>query len=294
MNCFLKNISDDIFISEINLAGTHNSCAKNVRFGYISKCQDKTITQQLNMGIRFLDIRLEKKGNILKTVHAVTDCYKNKLKTKKILFSDVVDECKAFLKENPSEAVIICVKRDDGENDKATFEFLFEQFIKNDPVWYTENTIPKLSQVRGKLVLFNRFSPNENNRVFNDSLWGINASLWDHSGVVTDSAFSILPVLSTKSDTKTATLILQDKYKMSAKDKWEKAVLPTLSTHHTENQIVLNFLSTASIIKAPKSCAGYIVKQFESLTFEKNKKIGWIIFDYPTEEAIKKIYSLNF
>ena len=56
MNNWLKDLSDDTFISDINLAGTHNSCAYFVNFRYITQCQSKPIKEQLNMGIHFLDI----------------------------------------------------------------------------------------------------------------------------------------------------------------------------------------------------------------------------------------------
>jgi 1-phosphatidylinositol phosphodiesterase len=294
MNNWLKNISDDIFISDINLAGTHNSCAHFVNFSYITQCQNKSIKEQLHMGIRFLDIRLEKDGNTLKAVHSIMDCYKDKKKKDIILLTDILADCENFLKENPSEFIIVCVKKDDGKSDNDTSDEFFKEISENPELWYLKNSIPRLSEVRGKLILFNRFADNKKNKFYNDACWGLNACEWDHSGVVTDSAYSVLNFRETKTNKKTGTLILQDKYKMGAGAKWKKSVLPTLNANFATKDVVLNFFSAANIYRSPKGSANYIFKRFNNLSLQKNKKIGWIILDYPTEEVVKKIVETNF
>ena len=294
MNSWLKSISDDTFISDINLAGTHNSCAYFVGIKYITKCQNKSIKEQLNMGIRFFDIRLEKDENSLKTVHAIIDCHKDKKKKVKLLLSDVLSECEEFLKENPSEFIIICAKRDDGESDNDTSEEFHKEISEKPNLWYTKNSIPRLDEVRGKMILFSRFAKNEKSEFYNDEKWGLNACEWDHSGFVTDSAYSVLNFRETNTDKKTGTLILQDKYRMGASAKWKKAVLPTLNANFSTKDVVLNFFSAANIYRSPKSTAKYIFKKFKALSLQKNKKIGWIILDYPTEEIVRKITETNF
>ena len=294
MNSWLKSIPDDTFISDINLAGTHNSCARFVRVKYITKCQNKSLKEQLNMGIRFFDIRLEKDGDTLKTVHAVLDCYTDKKMKEKLLFSDVLSQCEEFLNKNPSEFIIICAKRDDGESDNATSDKFHTELSEKPDILYTKNSIPRLHDVRGKIILFSRFAENKKSDFFKNEKWGINACEWDHSGTVTDSAYSILNFRETETDKKTGVLVLQDKYKMGAGAKWKKAVLPTLNANFATKDVVLNFFSAASIYRSPKNSAKYIFKRFKDLPLQKNKKIGWIILDYPTEEAVRKITETNF
>ena len=74
MKNWMKKLSDNINITEINIPGTHDSCTCKVRYAFIAKCQSKTIKEQLNSGIRFLDIRVEKEGSRLKLVHDIADC----------------------------------------------------------------------------------------------------------------------------------------------------------------------------------------------------------------------------
>lgn len=294
MNSWLKTVSDDTFISDINLAGTHNSCACFVNFRYITQCQNKSIKEQLYMGIRFLDIRLEKDGNTLKAVHSIMDCYKDKKKIEVILLTDILADCESFLKENPSEFIIVSVKKDDGKSDNDTSDEFFKEISKNPELWYLKNSIPRLSEVRGRLILFNRFAENRQSKFYNDACWGLNACEWDHSGIVTTSPYSVLNFRKTDSVEKTETLVLQDKYKMDSKPKWEKAILPTLNGNFSKKDVVLNFFSAAKVYRSPKNASKYILKKFNGLALQKNKKIGWIILDYPTEEAIKKIINTNF
>ena len=68
MKTWMTHIPDAYLISEINLPGTHDSCTCRVQFPFFSKCQQTTIAQQLNSGIRFLDIRVEKDGKNLKII----------------------------------------------------------------------------------------------------------------------------------------------------------------------------------------------------------------------------------
>ena len=76
MNDWMANIPDNFRICDINLPGTHDSCSKKVQFSYFSKCQNLSVFEQLNIGVRFIDIRVEKTGDKLKTVHGISDCYK--------------------------------------------------------------------------------------------------------------------------------------------------------------------------------------------------------------------------
>ena len=59
----LSYLSDEVYLSELNIAGTHDSATAWVAMENVARCQEKTISEQLMMGIRLLDIRLTKKGD---------------------------------------------------------------------------------------------------------------------------------------------------------------------------------------------------------------------------------------
>lgn len=292
MNFEMKNIGDGTLLSEINLAGTHNTCTKNVHAAYVTKCHDLTVSEQLALGIRYLDIRIEKCGNALKTVHSVIDCRTKKFSREKLMFDSVTADCKAFLKANPAETLIMCIKRDDGAGSEETFDTLYENYIKNDDVFFTENRIPTLGEVRGKIVFLNRSSIDKNNPAYTDKTAGLNLSCWaDQTGPEPREAEKV-PIPSRGGDDTGIAFYLQDMYQLSPENKWYKAVLPLLE-NAPENALVINFFSANNIIFSPRHYAKYILKRFYDIKLEKGKKYGWLILDYPTEKAVKMIFETN-
>ena len=77
MNKWMNYISNEELLSEINLPGTHDSCTCCVQFAFISKCQSMSITEQFNCGIRLLDVRVEKDGN-LSTILQIAKTHKKR------------------------------------------------------------------------------------------------------------------------------------------------------------------------------------------------------------------------
>src|SRR5215471_3836160 len=56
----------------MNIPGTHDSCARTNHFAYADKCQTWSITEQLNNGIRFLDLRLNYNNDNNRDAHGFT------------------------------------------------------------------------------------------------------------------------------------------------------------------------------------------------------------------------------
>jgi 1-phosphatidylinositol phosphodiesterase len=289
----MKAISDNIKISEINLPGTHNSCAKRVQFSYLSKCHSLSIYEQLNIGIRYLDIRVEIYGNKLKTVHSIADCYTPHGKRQKLLLDYVLDDCKNFLKENPSETIVLCIKRDDGPTSEETFDLLFENYIKNDPSWFTENRIPSLGEARGKLVFFNRCHIDSNNKKYTDKNTGLHLSSWPD--LPRDATCFLAKASALNLDnTEAEAYYLQDMYKLFPKEKWYRAVLPLLENPPQDDCLFINYFTAANFFNSPRQYARFILKKFNKFPLKSHTKYGWLIFDFPTGEICEKVISTNF
>ena len=294
LKAWLKHLPDLLYISEINIPGTHDSCAFKVQFPLISKCQNKTIKEQLTSGIRFLDIRVEKEGNKLKLVHDIADCKNPKKSSKKLYFEDVITDCKSFLSENPSEAILLSYKRDDGANQEETFDTFFENYLNNDPIWYTENRIPMLKEIRGKIVLLNRDNIDKNNEKYTDFNAGINLSSWVYQKENTERIYEVAELLGRDGATTGKTFTVQDLYGLTPRKKWSLAVSPFLKNPPKTDDILISFFSCGSLFYNPKRSAKYINKKLSDIILEKAKKYGWIILDYPTEKFIKEIINSNF
>ena len=77
MNTF-KKLNDSIYLSEINIVGTHDSCTAFVSLENMARCQSLTVKEQLDIGIRLFDIRLNKKKGEFYLIHSLADCYSDK------------------------------------------------------------------------------------------------------------------------------------------------------------------------------------------------------------------------
>ena len=80
--------------------------AENIVLGSV-RCQSRTIKEQLDEGIRVFDIRLarHKGSSDPRAFHGVVPI--------DITFTVILDECQKFLTDNPSEGVLMFLKKED-------------------------------------------------------------------------------------------------------------------------------------------------------------------------------------
>ncbi len=152
--CWLKFIDGKLPINQISLPGTHDSAtgtySEGIGEGGMVKTQDDSVYEQLNSGIRFIDARCRHISNSFAMHHG--KIYLNKM------FGDILNECKRFLQENPSEFILMSVKREHTEEQcTRSFQETFEKEYYDSYWWFGEDRFPLLEEVRGKIVLFSRF-----------------------------------------------------------------------------------------------------------------------------------------
>ena len=104
---WMKYINDDVKLMELTVPGTHDSGATSGTS--FAECQTATIIQQLNSGIRFLDIRLRPDNDKLEVCHGSVGM-------NTYFEEDVMNHCKNFLDENPAEIIFMSIHKDDGES----------------------------------------------------------------------------------------------------------------------------------------------------------------------------------
>lgn len=293
MNDWMKNIPDDYLLSNINLVGTHNSCAQFINFGFISKCQNKNIFDQLKMGIRFLDIRFNFDGNNLFINHSFLKCKASRIKKENLLFSDVLASCETFLKENPTEVILMTIKREAGKSEEETFDFFYNTYAKDNNIFYLKNEIPFLNEVRGKIVLFNRCGADIGNTTYTDENTGINLTGWPYQNSRKEAKLE--KVMIAKRTSKSESFFyLQDFFNLKPKKKWEIAVLPAIQNPPQDNAIILNFFSGSNFFSTPKRYSKILFKNFSAYKLMSLKKYGWFILDFPNKKIIKKIILSNY
>lgn len=295
MTDWMSKIPSDFLISEINLPGTHDSCTQYVDFPYISRCQSTSVYEQLNIGVRFIDIRVERVGDSLRLVHGVAKCYKDARKREILDLNQVLDDCFLFLQNHPTETIIMSLKRDNGGSSEDAFDAFFENYIYPDDPWYLENRVPTLGEVRGKIVLFNRCAVNSENpqHDYTDYNTGLNLSGFPDQSKGTARGF-ITAQIPRRDNTRGYKYFQQDMYKLRAAKKWEQAILPTIESPLTEYGIAINFFSATKLYCNPKRMAKKIYKRLEKTKLQPMRKYGWIVLDFPTEKICRKIILTNF
>ncbi len=172
-NNWMASIDGRKTISELSIPGSHDAGARFEPLKGTTKCQSLTISEQLDAGVRFLDIRCHNSGNEFSIYHGPI--------FQKLTFAQVLDTVCVFLKANPTETVIMSVKEENSSTG-ATFATIFDNYVAKSPgIWYLKPTIPTLGAVRGKIVLFRRFAGNE----------GIQASSWADNQTFTNGDLKI-------------------------------------------------------------------------------------------------------
>lgn len=151
---WMSKLPDKLKFSEMNLPGTHDTIA---RHGGDAVCCNKLgLKEQLNAGIRVLDIRPRLKDDKLMIYHGFVN--------QKMLLADVFKITTDFLRENTSETVYMRIKKEyKMTNNTKEFYQVYEEVIADfrDLIWLPANSSspnnPPLSETRGKIVVLVQF-----------------------------------------------------------------------------------------------------------------------------------------
>ncbi len=191
---------DSVSLSGLTIPGTHDSGALHEPLAGTIACQKLSIRAQLDIGVRYLDIRLRHYGDALLVHHGPVYQHMN--------FDDVLIHVTAFLRANPSETVIMEVSSEYKPADNTeTFEQGFLRHANNPAYkssWWRETYVPRLGDVRGKIVLLRRFPGSI------AASGGIDVTGWQD-----DTQFTL-------TDTRGVNILVQDRYRVASNhDKWD-------------------------------------------------------------------------
>ena len=96
-------------------------------------------------------------------------------------FRGLINHVFAFLDANPSETVIISLKREGvgKSTDQQLSKILHNHYAKDPGRWFTENRIPTLGETRKKVVIIRRFTLDDTLKGENNGAgWCIDAESW--------------------------------------------------------------------------------------------------------------------
>ncbi|KAK4658666.1 hypothetical protein QC762_103570 [Podospora pseudocomata] len=175
---WMSKLPDEIPLSSLSIPGTHNSATCHVALPSV-RCQAVTVTEQLDNGVRFLDVRVncpnldvdQPERPELALVHAA---FPVALSGARYL-SGLLEEVYCFLEERPTETVMMSLKREGtGRGGDQLFGKILRKWYLGSDRWYTKGRIPSLGEARGKVVLVRRFCCEE----LGEEEGGIDGSVW--------------------------------------------------------------------------------------------------------------------
>jgi len=183
LNAWMAELPSPVPLSALSIPGTHNSPTYYLALPSV-RCQAVSVRTQLDNGVRFLDIRVSCPDEALNDddLALVHSAFPISLSGSK-WFHDLLAEVYAYLDANPSEALLMSIKREGtGKGtDQLLSKYLARRYFAGDAArrWYTEPRIPSLGEVRGRIVLVRRFNLDDSLRSEHGGHGlGIDGSVW--------------------------------------------------------------------------------------------------------------------
>lgn len=284
-------------IAQLNIPGTHNSGTQYVECNTEKYyCQNLSIEEQLKIGIRYLDIRCYIAGEmkIPQIRHSKFNCLKTKNGTGEencLTLEDVLQTAITFLEQNNTETILFQVKNEDG-NDKKLVEYIAAYLIEKNQknILWSEDRIPTLSEVRGKLVLVRRFTYSKNHYGVTEKSFGINLSSWD------SECHAMLKAASNTFVNVNNHAFVQDRYLIGGEDKYKLIIRAIDEANKTGSKPFSwwDISLTSCVYNDPKSAATAINKRLmEEPMIRKGNKLGTFVMDFVNKELVEKVYLTN-
>ncbi|XP_044028629.1 1-phosphatidylinositol phosphodiesterase isoform X3 [Siniperca chuatsi] len=248
---WMASIPDDQLLSEVTMPGTHNTMA--LYGGVYAECQTWSLASQLRAGIRFLDVRVRHVNGNLTIHHGVS--------YQRAHFGQVLEDVADFLREHPSETVLMRVKEEFSETYDiygAVVDFI-HRYAHWDLLWHSR-LVPTMGEARGKHIV-----------------------LQDFSGPDLGMRYGSLDIAD---DWKVPTLL-------HVEEKWQ-SVYEHLEAAPAGNkaQIFLTYSSGAGVFAYPRAVAQRINAQLYDYLRAKtdlNQRLGIICMDFPAAPIIQMI-----
>ena len=263
---WMKNIDDSVLINDLSIPGTHDSGAMHSIFDVAGKCQEMNIQNQLNIGVRFLDIRLQLVKDELQVVHSFVK--------QDLDFVSVLEDINEFITSYNSEFLIVSIKKDN-DSVKSTVDFsdkVLEELGKYQNI--VLDTLPStVKEARGKIYILNRFT-SENIGIMASSNWKDSTS-FELGNLYVQDNYSIDDINIKLEDIKKT-------FELSVND---------------QSHLYLNYTSCYLNGVFPPTYAGTPARKINKWLndyLDENAIEGIVIMDFVTKDLVQKVYEVNY
>lgn len=181
---WMKSLDGRLFLGQLSIPGTHDSTTWKMGRGTGTewhRCQNLTIDKQLEMGVRYFDIRVDLRW-------AVCHGKGGKKAMCNVHMYEIVDSFRNFLSSEKSkgEVLLVRIKHEDTAGSDEEFLDGYNKRIKGESFWWKrpnskEIRMPRLEDVRGKAIIFDQMGSSKKHpfKAFNDG-YGFK---WDNSSI---------------------------------------------------------------------------------------------------------------
>lgn len=266
---WMARLEDERTLQTLSIPGTHDSGALYSFAGLFGKCQTLKIPQQLEAGVRFFDLRVRLVDNELRIYHNFVE--------QKASFEEVMDALSGYLRQNPSEFLIVSLKEEDEpiRSDKPFAQTLEAVLLRYPDVVSLSDTLPEtVGSARGKMHILARYEGGE-------------IGVMCGAGWVNNAAFQMNG------------FYVQDHYKLeSAEEKKPDIEKAFSAAAGGKYDLVLNYTSCYLSHGFPPSYAGRPAHTINAWLPERIREaegpLGVVICDFITSELSMEIIGRNF
>ena len=148
---WMANIKDDVLVNEIVMPGSHD--AGSYKMVWLGETQQFSIDEQLQMGVRYFDIRVNKQEDKYVIFHSIING---------VEFLPILESIKNFIINNPTEVLLLDFQHFEGDSQNDVYNFITEYLYNNNllvenntelsDLEYISNL--KLKDARGKCIIF--------------------------------------------------------------------------------------------------------------------------------------------
>ena len=265
---WMSQLNGDLELNQVSIPGSHDSGATHSIGDVAGKCQSLSVGEQLKIGVRFFDIRLQQRKGVLHLVHSFVD--------QNLRFDDVVSEFSAFLDQNPTEFLLISIKEDaDPVGSTVDFATAVKTALekRKERVNFGNSLPSTVGQARGKMHILSRFN--------GDFGFAVHSGWRDSTSFEVNGAF------------------VQDNYCISDENAKINDIIACFKESATQKHVLtLNFTSCYFDYGFPPLYAGSTAKIINAWLLENLDShqgcLGVVISDFVTSELVQKVYRRNY
>ena len=118
---WMDNIKDDTLINEIVMPGSHD--AGSYKMVWLGETQQFDIDKQLQMGVRYFDLRVNKKDDNLVIFHSIING---------VSFLPILESIKEFIITNPSEVLLLDFQHFSGNSQSDVYNLITQYLYDNN------------------------------------------------------------------------------------------------------------------------------------------------------------------